>query len=389
MSGVISFVLSNPGHHAEIMIPVVRHLQAEGHACQVISIAELRGLVTPAWDIPGAKVRKLMPVRRPIDPPRPSIHKQRPKIDVRGVVQQATWTFGIGPRLRWLLRGSRAVVVPNDAVFPYLQLVRSLQARQVPFVLVQEGIRFKVPVDDQVRYGKNGAKRVCVWGTGSAEYFDSIGVPTSSLCVTGNPRFDQLDAARWKAEGQTVLASLGIDKAPLLFLSNPLETLGYGTVDFELDLFATFLREVGPVLARHDLPLVVKLHSYEDPEEFRAVAARTGTPVIVATKVSLFSLLACARASVVTASTAGLEAMVFGNPLGVLQIPGHGFAFEYVDRGAAVAIAPGTIARDVEMLLSANATREDRARAFIERHLANRGNASERMSQAILSAVGV
>jgi protein TonB len=78
MSGVISFVFSNPGHHAEIMLPVVRTLQARGQPCRVVSIAEFRGMTTPKWEVNGAEVHRLMPVRRPIDPPRPAVD-QKPR----------------------------------------------------------------------------------------------------------------------------------------------------------------------------------------------------------------------------------------------------------------------------------------------------------------------
>lgn len=122
----------------------------------------------------------------------------------------------IGPRLRWLLRGSRAVVVPNDAAFPYLQLVRSLAERDVPFVLVQEGIRFKLPSETATAYGKHGATKVCVWGPGSAEHFSAIGVPRETLCVTGNSRFDRLDNGLHVEEGRQILAGLHVHGAPLL-----------------------------------------------------------------------------------------------------------------------------------------------------------------------------
>jgi len=389
VSGVIAFVFSSPRHHAEMLLPVVRNLQTQGHACRVISIAEFRGMSTPrTWDVNGASVHRLMPVRRPIKvaPPSPPSGGARRRVDVRGLAQHAIWTAGVGPRLRWLLRDSRAVVIPNDAAFPYLQLAQSLRARGTPFVLMQEGIRFRLPIDDKLGYGMNGADRVCVWGAGSAEYFASLGVPSSSLCVTGNPRFDRVDVERWKVEGTRVLASLGLARPPLLFLSNPIEAQGFGTLDFKLKLFATFLEEAAPTLRRRDVPIVVKLHAYEDPAGFRATAARLGVSVIVADDVPLFALLASARGAVVTASTVGLEALVFGLPLGVLQIPGHGYAFEYVQRGAAVGLEPGRIAAGVDAILDGG-PRSD-AQAFVQRHLANRGLANERVAQAILSVVG-
>jgi len=389
MRGKISFILSNPRHHAEILLPVVRELQADGQACHVISLAELRGLTTPAWDANGARIDRLLPVRRHAKGRPTTVRSdQVPRFDLRRLAQRAVWTAAVGPRLRWLLRGSSAVVIPNDAVFPYLQLVHSLRSRDVPFVLVQEGIRFKLPCDDEAAYGRNGAHAVCAWGQGSAEYFRSIGVPADRVQVTGNPRFDSVDPAYWKQEGEKSLAALGLGVAPLLFLSNPIELQGYGTVEFKLGLFATFLREARPTLELLGVPLVVKLHPHENPDDFRAEAAKIGMTISVSVNESLFALLAIARAAVVMASTVGLEALVFGLPLAVLQIPNHGFAFEYVDRGAALGLVPGSIHHGLSELLAGSRQTQGTADAFVERHLSNRGSAKQRVSEAILSVVG-
>ncbi|MDQ3339374.1 MAG: hypothetical protein M4D80_29775 [Myxococcota bacterium] len=384
MAGVISFVFSNPRHHAEILLPVVKHLQRTGVACRVVSIAELRGLATPRWDLGGAAVKKALPIPRPgrIPPPSPGELSGRRTIGWRALAQQSLWRLALGPRLRWLLRGTSCVVVPNDAAFPYLQLVRELGERDVPVVLVQEGIRFPFPADTGSEYGKTGATRVCVWGEGSAEHFAAIGVPPAHLRITGNPRFDSFDVGGFRARRDATLAELGLAQAPLVFLSNPVETQGFCSAEDKLALFASFLRDAASVT--NGVPIAVKLHSYEDPAVFARAAERAGVPItMVPASTPLFALLAAARAAVVLASTVGLEALVFGVPLGVLQIPGHDFAFEYVQRGAAVGIAADAIAAGVAALLTDGSSD---ASHFVERHLAHRGHAAERVGDAIMEA---
>lgn len=384
MAGVISFVFSNPRHHAEILLPVVKRLQREGNTCRVVSIAELRGLETPRWELGGAAVKKALPIPRPGRIPPPSINELSGgrTIGWRALAQNSAWKLALGPRLRWLLRDASCVVVPNDAAFPYLQLVRELGDRRVPVVLVQEGIRFKFPADTGSEYGKTGATRVCVWGEGSAEHFAAIGVPAQRLRVTGNPRFDAFDVAGFRAKRDATLRELGLAEPPLVFLSNPIETQGFCSAEQKLELFARFLRDAAPVA--NGVPLAVKLHSYEDPAVFARVAKDAGVAVtVVPHATSLFALLAASRAAVVLASTVGLEALVFGVPLGVLQIPGHDFAFEYVQRGAAIGIAADDIARGVRELLAGGAPDASR---FVERHLAHRGRAAEHVGDAILEA---
>lgn len=389
MRGVITFVFSNPGHHAEILLPVVRSLQAKGHHCQIVSLAEFRGLRTPDWSATGAAVVRALPFARPGRvPPPPADTGQAGARRFRSTLQQLVWRLGLGPRLRWLLRDSRLVVVPNDAAYPYGELTILCKAMGIPFVLVQEGIRFALPIEDKVAYGLGGAARVCVWGAGSADYFESRGVPRSAIVITGNPRYDAVDRAAWTQTGDAYLRANGILQVPLLYMSNPIDAQGFGTTAFKLELFRSFLRECGPALTARDVPIVVKLHSYENPATFRAIAAEVGAQVHVAEGVPLFALLASARAAVVAASTVGLEALYFGLPLAALQLGRHGFAFEYVSRGAAVPLRPGEMLAGLHHLLEAPSARAEDGRALLERHLAHIGRATDRVRDTLLSVRG-
>ncbi len=82
------------------------------------------------------------------------------------------------------------VVVPNDAAFPYDRIAAAAARRGLPLVLVQEGIRFPLPVETgQDAYGLGGADVLAAWGEASADYFRQRGVPGERIVVTGNPRF--------------------------------------------------------------------------------------------------------------------------------------------------------------------------------------------------------
>src|SRR5262249_39136644 len=157
--------------------------------------------------------------------------------------------------------------------------------------------------------------------------------------------------------------------------------------EMKLDLFDRFVADAGPLLANRGVDLVVKLHPREDRAAFQRVLDRHAARARIADG-KLFELLACARAAVVLASTVGLEALVFDVPIAALELPGHGFVFEYVSRGAAVGIRLDAIASGVTALLDRDATRDSAAAALLERHLAHRGEATRRVVDTIRGLEG-
>jgi hypothetical protein len=391
----VSFVFANPGHHFALMAPVARALVARGVPAQLVSIAELRGLRTPdaAKAPPGVRLERAIP----------PLHTREGASGfgadgagtaggVRRVVQSAVWRGALGPRLAWLTRGAGVIVVPNDTAYPYDRVLAQARARGARTAVMQEGIRFELPkafVAGKI-YGTSGLfDRLCVWGEGSAAHFEELGVPRARVVVTGNPRFDDVSPPAWRERGAALMATLGLSAPPLAFLSNPIEIQGYGSTADKLALFEQFLVEAAPLLAARERTLLVKCHLNEDPETFRAVAARTPAAARVhvlgkgPSDPGLFEVLACAEAGVVLASTVGLEALHFGMALAVLEIPGHPLPFEYVSRGAAVALRAGAIGEDLAATLDGAADRRPAAAALVARHFAHVGRAADETAAAL------
>lgn len=385
---MIAFVLSNPKHHAEMMLPVAKELVRRGRRARVVSLAELRGFATPRWEVAGVEVARVIPARVRKDASFGAgigtTPDDRSGTLVRRTAQLAALTV-VAPRLLWLLRGARVVMIPNDTAYPYREFLAILRRARIPFALLQEGIRFPLPNETTVeRYGRGGANAVCTWGEGSAEHFRRIGVAAKTIHVTGNPRFDALSIDEQRVLGTQLLRDAGIASPPLLFLSNPIDDQGFCSTDAKLALFRRFLEDARGELTKRQVPLAVKLHPREDLEAFRRVAIAVGAEVSFLGDAPLFPVLAAARAAIVLASTAGLEALAFGAPLGVLEIPHHGFVFEYVARGAAVGIRSDDIVAGVDKLLGQTSL-DARADAFIERHLAGRGQAAVRVAELLTS----
>ena len=321
----VAFVFSNPRHHLEMMAPVAEELLRRNVTCALVSLAELRGFETPRQS--GARRVIPMNVRRrtqaPSDAGGEAATWRRGRL-----AKQLVWNLGLGPRLRWMLRRTRVVVVPNDAVYPYIELVAQLHRTGAHTVLMQEGIRFPLPERyTGPQYGGAVSAAVCAWGEGSKDFFLAGQVPEHRIVVTGTPRLDDLDLAAWRTQGQELCKTRGLNAPPIAFLSNPIELQGYCSKREKLDLFARFLAGAAPVLSAGGIPVIVKNHLYEDPNDYARVAAGSPIPglVTVLGSVPIFAAIAAARAAVVLASTVGLEALTFGVPLGVMEIPGHDF----------------------------------------------------------------
>ena len=381
---MISFIFSNPKHHLEMMAPVVRELALRGQRTQLVSLAELRGLRTPT----GAELDQLK-LDAPVVQAMPAL-RSSPSVGAAGPASEGTstkrrlmqgliWNGGLRLRMRQLLHGSQVLVLPNDAVFPYQDIIAQAKRHAVPWIVLQEGIRFPFPNGYRgSKYGSSGAARLCVWGQGSAEHFLHQGVAPVALAVTGNPRFDQFSVEDWRTRGAALQATLGLASQPLALLTNPIELQGFCDLQRKYALVEEFLAAAAPLCAARDIPIVIKNHLQEDTVHYQVLIARIraahpSAVITLVTDAALFAVVAMARAAVVMASTAGLEALLLGVPLGVLELPPHGFAFEYVAHGAAIGLRSSSEnrTRDIDALLAAAAMPPPAAAtAFVERHLA-------------------
>jgi hypothetical protein len=380
----LGFLLTNPKHHAEMTTPVAAELRRRGHRTVMVSLAELRGFETPEGELVAAipwQVRKSPQVGAEF-----GADGSGAKGGMRKVAQRAV-VAALLPRLAWLLRGVDAVMVPNDAAYPYRDLVNALRAWKKPVALLQEGIRFPLPSEGSggggAVYGGSGVRVACAWGEGSAEHFRGVAIKGTRVEVTGNPRFDGIELAAWKAKGQALMRELRFGDGPFLYMSNPVDDQRFCTTAEKLQLFERFVERAAPELVRRAAPLVVKLHPREDAAAFRKIAERMPIAVHVAEGAPLFAWLAVARGAAVLASTVGLEALRFGVPLGVLPLPGHGHVFEYASRGAAAPLAMDALETGVAEIFDGAGARAEAANALIERHLGAPSGAAVRVADVM------
>lgn len=371
----VDFLLSNNRHHVDMMAPVVDRLTVDGGIhCRLLSLCEVRGLPSPTnrFRSAGAAVRRLLPlpVRRGWMADVARSVKQRPTS--HSVSRSLLWSLVLSPRLAMLWsRPPDLVVLPNDVAYPYDRIVSKLESRRIPFLLMQEGIRFPLPGEPEDRvYGASSACAVAAWGKSSAAYFRSVGVDENRLHLTGSPRFDAINSIDWQQMAQSMPFWGALGPRNLLLLTNPIDDQGFCSTKEKHELVRRFVDHLEPLLNEGEIRLIVKLHAGESFELYESAlrGASACHNVVILTDTPLYPLLAVADAAVILASTVGLEALLFDVPLAVLEIPRHGFIFDYVDRGGARGLrATHELPHEVRKLLHYDS--KDVA-AYISHHLA-------------------
>ncbi|HEY3248790.1 MAG TPA: hypothetical protein VGK88_10920 [bacterium] len=374
----MDFVITNPRHHLGIFAPVIAQIRAAGLRPRILSLCELRGYRTPAAEFSalGAEWIRLMPVRLSKDSLQLRAVRDRAMGRTRRWLRDAIW-HGL---VRRRLGGSPAAlaVVPNDTAFPYDRVVQLFREEGVPFLLMQEGVRFELPVGRRgQQYGQGGAHAVAAWGEASVRYFRSVGVPADRIRAVGNPRLDTILARDWTEAARSLRRTLDLPDRVLLLVTNPIDLQGFCSAEDKYRLISAFLAQAAPPLSTMGISIVIKIHPSESLPAYTAMAAASAGGARVVRDADPFALFHLSAAVVVLGSTAGLEAMLFDVPVGVLEVPGIGFLHDYVDFGAAVPLRAETARADVENLLADGETRRAARRRYLGEQLANLGHAAE------------
>jgi hypothetical protein len=204
--------------------------------------------------------------------------------------------------------------------------------------------------------------------------------PSTSICVTGNPRLDQL-VAQCDA---------------LKPMRDVLRREFCSAADQPLAVLAAKFKEIRGVLgdlaaavtALPGIRLIVKPHPAETPEEYEALTAAAPNISIADTATDLAKLLTAADAIVTMNSTVAIDGLVLGLPSLVIGLPNN--LSPLVDAGAMLgANGAEEIRLQLQALLyDAQVRRKvtDAGAAFVSRYeLASDGHAARRTAEAILS----
>jgi hypothetical protein len=389
----IDFVIGNDSHHVWMFQPVVRALRksSDGLDIRVISLCEFRGLETPVelFVQEGAHPEKVIPMSFR----RGSAGSQKGTVASalgRRLARKASWSLLLRKRLEATLDARPdLVVLPNDAAFPYDRICELLTRRAIPFVLVQEGIRFPLPNAEGDEYGKHGAAAIAAWGEKSADFFVRQGVPSERIHVTGSPRFDTVWQTDWYGKSRELRKQLDLNGSRVLALfTNPIDDQGFCTTQGKMALIRRFVAQLAPLFNDPEFVLIIKLHGRESKDAYDLICRDSPHRERIRVLQGGFSypLFSVAEASLVFASSVGLEALLFDCPLGVLEIPGHGFAHDYVDSGAAIGVnwAASDMQEEIELLMDSDSRRSEISTQYVRCNLAFLGAATDRVTELIL-----
>lgn len=381
----IDIVVSNDRHHWAMACPIAQSATNRGYSCRILSFCEFRGIVTPAESLGNGRIPvvKLSRIRRPRAVKGKGVGGGG---KASSLVKDLAWYLALAANVRRAFSARPDLVILfNDAAYPYDRLCRLLRESKIPFMLIQEGIRYDVSDSAQegaLNQGKGGATAIAAWGESSAEYFRRQGASPETIHLTGNPRFDEIEERDLESKAHRIRKELELGSRTLLFLSNPVEFHGYCSIDQKLELVRDFIFGLEPLFEDEEFRLVFKLHSHEDPDDFRAAADASphSSRIVIVSDYDLYPLLTLAEGAVIFSTTAGLEAVLFGVPLGVLELPGVGFLHDFVSEGAAVPLRwSEPMADQVGRLLASKGCHQPSVERYLDRTLALRRGATEKI----------
>ena len=319
----LAILITNPNHHLELTIDAAKMMKTKGHQVTYVSLCELRRMATPeeVFKTEGLDYVKFGNLPENLKPSSGKKALGNSDSLLRSLVRKAFWVLKLKPFIKKSFAGFDKVLLMNDAAFPGDEICKWLKRKSIPFYLMQEGIRFPLPNEAEVKYGGNGAVKVMTWGERSAKHFRPIAAQGTEVVVTGSPRFN-----KFLADIEPRLIRDGNQKVLGIF-TNPIDDQGFCSPQAKLELFEQFVMRSAPQLKRMNIQLGIKCHPREDIQEYLAVANKH-FPTIELPKTIVEAILAV-DAGVIIASTVGLELLGAKRKIAQLEIPNYGYVFDY------------------------------------------------------------
>lgn len=329
----IGIIITNPNHHLQLTLDVAQKLKESGQEVHYISFCELRRMYTPREEIEKSGFSLS------IFPSLPSTLKTSTGAKSLGpdhswkrkLVHNVFWLGKIRPFLKSSIKDVKKVILLNDVAFPGNRIVQFLHNRNIPFFLLQEGIRFPMPKKRKQDYGAGGAKIIFAWGERSALHFQKIKQDETQILVCGSPRQNRfLESLKLDGKKQASSGVIGL-------FTNPIDDQGFCDPETKYSLVQSLVRKIAPQLEKNKFRLLIKCHPREDVNAYLNKLSPFEKFIYKGDN-DIISCLKMVDAGFIMASTVGLELLSAGKPIAQLEIPGYGFVFDYVEGSAAIPV---------------------------------------------------
>jgi hypothetical protein len=190
----------------------------------------------------------------------------------------------------------------------------------------------------------------------------------------------------WQTKAEKIKKDFGLKEKNLLFISNPIDDLGFCTTKEKMGIVSDFIKGIAGLFDDPAFSLIIRLHQSEFSGYFKPAIRQFAFSdrIFISSSGPIFPLFILSKAAILLASTAGTEALLFGLPLGVIDIPGYGFVYDYVSSGTAVGLTSSKpIIDQVKSLLEPGRVRNENIRLYLEDSFATLDNAAERIAVLI------
>lgn len=327
----VGILITNPNHHLEITYPIALKLLEQGHKPYYISLCEMRRMSTPMefFIQRNLEVLRLKKLPDTIKPNTGSKSLGGSNSLLRAVLREVYWRVKLKKFIAQAVSRADRIILMNDAAFPGDRIARYLKTRHIQFDLIQEGIRFPLPNEAKSKYGSGGATRIFSWGDRSAVHFESVKSTQTKVLALGSPRIDK----QYEFFNKSTLRS---NSQPVLGLfSNPIDDQGFCDFATKIQIVKRFFERYGTLINTNGVKVLIKCHPREAHQDYLTALEPLIDRIEIA-KSGIEEAILSVDAGLIMASTVGLELLLAGKRVIQLNIPGHGYVFDYVSGQAAI-----------------------------------------------------
>ncbi|PCJ67879.1 MAG: hypothetical protein COA58_01700 [Bacteroidetes bacterium] len=333
----VDFIITNPNHHVLITLPIARALQKNGVSVNYISLCEIRGFRTPEKILNDTHIsfKKFDFDRSKKDEKDDNESKKASWWDKvkSAAMREVFWDIMIRPKFNKWFKNTTHAVLLNDTAYPGDFIIRYLSRKKITTILMQEGIRFPLPVEDRNMYGSSGVDYLIAWGQKSADYFKKMVKQKTQVLHLGSPGFDK-----------SLYLQQSLDSVPdviskIAIFGNPIDDQQFVSSKEKMAIYIDLARTLMDYSKRHkrDLEIVFKNHPREASEVLRDRLEKNGLGHIRVFESSsdIDIVLNTVDAGIVFASTVGINVILHGKKLAVVKLKNHDYLGDYVQDSVA------------------------------------------------------